>query len=154
MLGEQCRMPNGYARTAVYVKGYGEHDINGYIIHEAANRAWKYGSLMELLRIYGGLLDRAKYPQETHELRRIGKPDKEGIKEMEANTVDIKRINKSEKPTFIVNIQYRQNASWQGTINWVEGGVTQHFRSTLEMIRLMDDAIAGQDETAWENKQS
>jgi len=48
--------------------------------------------------------------------------------------------NETAKPTFLVNIQFQQNATWQGTITWTEKNLTQRFRSTLEMIKLMDDA--------------
>ena len=44
------------------------------------------------------------------------------------------------KPSFLVTIQFQQNATWQGTITWTEKNLTQRFRSTLEMIKLMDDA--------------
>ncbi|MBC8532025.1 hypothetical protein H8696_09220 [Christensenellaceae bacterium NSJ-53] len=54
-----------------------------------------------------------------------------------------------EKPTFVVKVQYRQNASWQGSIRWVEGGVEKNFRSTLELIKLMDNAISGKEESSW-----
>ncbi len=46
------------------------------------------------------------------------------------------------KTTFIVRIQYTQNNSWQGTITWNEKKQTQHFRSALEMLHLMENAIS------------
>lgn len=59
-----------------------------------------------------------------------------------------------EKATFTIQVQFRQNATWQGTIAWIEGKKVQRFRSTLEMIKLMDSAIAaanGEDDQAvWE----
>ena len=47
---------------------------------------------------------------------------------------------KGEKSTFIVEIKYRENATWQGTVKWVEGGREQNFRSALELIKLIDSA--------------
>lgn len=44
--------------------------------------------------------------------------------------------------SFLVKIQYRQNTSWQGTIKWLDGKQTRHFRSCLEMMMLIEDAIA------------
>jgi len=44
-------------------------------------------------------------------------------------------------PTFFVRIHYRQNASWQGSIQWLEGNSTRFFRSHLEMIMLMQEAM-------------
>lgn len=46
-----------------------------------------------------------------------------------------------EKETFVVQVQFRQNATWQGTITWTDEKKTRHFRSALEMLKLMDDAI-------------
>ncbi len=45
------------------------------------------------------------------------------------------------KGTFVVRIQYTQNNSWQGSITWTEKNQTEHFRSALEMMQLMDNAL-------------
>ena len=45
--------------------------------------------------------------------------------------------------TFAVRILFRQNASWQGSITWLEGEMEQSFRSVLELILLMDSALSG-----------
>lgn len=55
---------------------------------------------------------------------------------------------KSQKDSFLVQIQFHQNASWQGTLTWIEKKKVQRFRSTLEMIKLMDSAISAQSEEA------
>ena len=45
------------------------------------------------------------------------------------------------KGTFLISVQFRQNATWQGSIVWVEKNLKQRFRSALEMIKLMDEAL-------------
>ena len=45
------------------------------------------------------------------------------------------------KASFIVRVTRRQNATWQGSISWTERGVTKHFRSALELIKLIDSAL-------------
>ena len=35
--------------------------------------------------------------------------------------------------TFILNIYNRQNATWQGSVTWVEKKEKQQFRSALEL---------------------
>ena len=52
---------------------------------------------------------------------------------------------KKDKGTFIVKVHECQNATWQGSISWTEKGVTKHFRSALELLKLMDSALG--DET-------
>lgn len=56
---------------------------------------------------------------------------------------------------FVIRIQCAQNATWQGNIQWLEGKKNQNFRSALELINLMDEALimAGQDtKRKWEEK--
>lgn len=35
-----------------------------------------------------------------------------------------------------------QNESWQGRVVWAEENKTEYFRSTLELIKLMDAALS------------
>ncbi len=42
---------------------------------------------------------------------------------------------------FLVRIQFRQNASWQGTIQWLDSEKTRTFRSFLEMTMLIQEAL-------------
>lgn len=46
------------------------------------------------------------------------------------------------RSTFTIQIQFQQNATWQGSIAWAEGGKFQRFRSELEMLKLMMEAVA------------
>lgn len=61
--------------------------------------------------------------------------------------------HQNEKASFLVHVQFRQHATWQGSITWVEKGVTQHFRSALEMLRLMNEALEdpSEEEVTFEN---
>jgi len=45
------------------------------------------------------------------------------------------------KCTFEIAVRFRQNATWQGQITWAEKNLKQNFRSVLEMLRLMDEAL-------------
>ena len=49
--------------------------------------------------------------------------------------------------TFEVSVKFMQNSTWQGQIHWIENNRKQSFRSVLEMLRLMDEALtAGTEE--------
>lgn len=66
-------------------------------------------------------------------------------------------IEPGEKATFIVHVQFRQNANWQGNIQWVESKKSQKFRSTLEMIKLMDEALESlshEDSAKWSDEEA
>ena len=51
----------------------------------------------------------------------------------------------NKRNTFIVKIMREQNDTWQGSIRCAEKNKTEYFRSALEMIHLMDDAMQGGD---------
>jgi len=51
---------------------------------------------------------------------------------------------------FVVRILNHQHHTWQGTITWIGREKEIVFRSTLELIMLMDSAVRG-DGTGWEN---
>lgn len=53
---------------------------------------------------------------------------------------------KEHNSTFIVEIKGTKNHSWQGTLTWVDEQKKQSFRSTLELLRLLDSTIEMEDE--------
>ena len=50
--------------------------------------------------------------------------------------------------TFEISVRFKQNATWQGQILWAEKNIKQNFRSALEMLKLMDEAISEGAEAA------
>lgn len=49
--------------------------------------------------------------------------------------------------SFMIVIKDTQNASWQGTIEWLDQNKKQHFRSALEMIKLIDSVVENDSQT-------
>ena len=47
--------------------------------------------------------------------------------------------------TILLKIYHSEYATWQGSINWVDRQKKQHFKSLLEMIKLMQNEL-GKDE--------
>lgn len=43
--------------------------------------------------------------------------------------------------TFIIKIREHQHSTWQGSLNWVGADKKCNFRSLLEMIKLIDEAV-------------
>lgn len=48
--------------------------------------------------------------------------------------------------TFVIKILNQQNATWQGSVTWVEEQKTQNFRSALELIKMIDVALEEREE--------
>lgn len=55
--------------------------------------------------------------------------------------MDEKIIKGKQSGTFVVRVSHCENATWQGEVTWVESNRKKQFRSALELIRLMDDAL-------------
>jgi hypothetical protein len=57
----------------------------------------------------------------------------------------IKTDNKKRKGStigaFEITVKFMQNSTWQGQIHWIEKDHKQNFRSALEMLKLMDEAL-------------
>ena len=56
------------------------------------------------------------------------------------------------KGTFIVKIEHCNNESWQGEVVWADEEKREKFRSALELLKLMDEAVnpmENREETVW-----
>lgn len=51
-----------------------------------------------------------------------------------------------KRETFVVHILSQENSTWQGKITWVNQKETIDFRSFLEMAKLMDNAMASEQD--------
>ena len=45
------------------------------------------------------------------------------------------------KGTFIIKVDHCENGTWQGSVVWADENRTEHFRSALELFKLMDNAV-------------
>ena len=86
-----------------------------------------FDSIKKLLDLERGRKDPAAGRQKGQKARRVEVMEREEMEKLHG-----------EKATFIVRIQYRQNATWQGQVTWAEENKTMNFRSALELIRLID----------------
>ena len=55
------------------------------------------------------------------------------------------RVKKKDQ-SFMITIKNTQNSTWQGVVNWVDEEKRESFRSTLELLKLLDSAIIYKDE--------
>ena len=53
-----------------------------------------------------------------------------------------KNKSQGKNATFVVHVQCLENATWQGEIVWAEKNESLKFRSALELLKIMDSALA------------
>ncbi len=58
----------------------------------------------------------------------------------------MKSGNERNNGTFLVKILNKQNSTWQGSITWMEEQKTKNFRSALELIKLIDGVLDGEND--------
>lgn len=140
------------SRVLLCVDQYVDSEIFGRLYGCTGQSPANFCGIVDLANRMEQLFDQRAFPQAYFTTRSFGKPKlivspkkEEAYSQMDETVFETER---GEKSTFIVQVQFRQNATWQGTISWADKKKTQHFRSTLEMIKLMDEALSSQEASA------
>lgn len=153
------RKPSSYSRICIYVDSITTCELSGRLFFYNSGKELQFHDVIEMIRLIDQAFNSAACPQSSVESRSFGKKAKTAnetrdhlMEEPVANIVVDK--DRENKATFIIHVKYRQNATWQGEIKWVNKNKVQYFRSSLEMIKLMDTALAeefGREvEVSWE----
>lgn len=128
---------------SICIDGNENHEKQGRFYHRYSVEPVLFTDLNSLLIEADRLMDKIDYPQASTRSRNFF-DTQENRKEKGAQRVKIADdiLNESgKKATFVVNVQYRQNATWQGKVLWAEAGKSCNFRSALELLKLIDGAL-------------
>ena len=135
-------IPDAMKTSIIKVFRYENQQVQGSFYNLYYGEEIKFDNLMQLLLIMENMMDEIRYPAPAVESRLIYK--KRGFSH-EALSYDLLpgADGKHEVlETFRIRVLYRQNASWQGTISWKTAGQTYHFRSALELFKMMDNVLS------------
>lgn len=136
----QARMTaNEYHSIMVCVDGYDQHILRGRLYNPFLQGAMHFTGLMEFLLAVEHLLDEMNFPQPFAQVRSF-RPQEKARGEIRRDNLE----QRGEKGTFVMKVIFRQNASWQGTVLWLEANREESFRSVLEFALLLNSAL---DET-------
>ena len=83
------------------------------------------------------------YPQASNQIRSFHPEERHTPKAEMHPVVDKDQIvqMRGELATFIIHVQYRQKATWQGKVIHAETGEPQEFLSMMELLKIMDNTI-------------
>lgn len=148
MDGVAC-LPRNANISRICVNSFINGDFAGEFYNPCLTDAAHFDGISEIIESLEQMMDSINYPQKYMQCRTFSsipkltrRFEKGDLHNMECKEFETKF---GEKATFIIKVQFRQNASWQGTITWAEKNKVQNFRSALEMIKLMDDAVENED---------
>ncbi len=133
-----------HAKNAIRicVDAVGSGTFRGRLYHRYAPTPILFAGAEQLLLAAESLFDTWNYPQPGLLARSFSpRPAKRGNTRMDRQPIERLSEHAGGRATFTVQVTYRQNATWQGTVTWLEEGKQSHFRSALELIKLMDSAL-------------
>ena len=136
-------------KAEIYAIGQGK--VLGKLFSRYLEAPYVFTDLYNMIHKMEEIFDTNGFPQAFLSPRTF-KGGKSGIKKInvERNDTmnqDINIETDAKKCTFEITVRFRQNATWQGQILWADKNVKQNFRSVLEMLKLMDEALSEGDNT-------
>jgi len=127
---------NEYRTTIVCVDSYTNGVLAGRFFNPYRREGERFQSLTQFLVKMEQVLDVMNLPQSFTSARAFAPPPKRKPGDAPAT-----EVQEGTLATFAIRVIFRQNASWQGSVNWLEEGREQSFRSVLELVLLMDSAL-------------
>jgi len=124
----------------VRVISYDQKNLRGVLASPKLEKPTPFCSLTQLLLTMEELMDQSNQPQRGEERRSFSAARAVGVRPQDLEDAPQKLA------TFQLRILFRQNASWQGSLIWVDKRMDAQFRSVLELIWLMDSALTSQEE--------
>ena len=127
--------------------------MRGFLHSQYLDEPYEFFSFVQMIGKIDEIFDSKQFPQAYMSPRSFsGKRRIERSAELKSNDSadDIrKQLGENENEvavcTFKISVKFRQNATWQGNLAWVEKNLNQDFRSVLEMLSLMDEALLDKD---------
>lgn len=126
---------NEYRTTMVCIDSYQNGAIAGRFYNSYLESGVEFDNLIQFLLEMDAALDAMSFPQSFTTTRTFAPAPKPSAGPPGSD------VQTGKLATFAIRIIFRQNASWQGSITWMEGEQEQSFRSALELIFLMDNAL-------------
>ena len=126
----------------VCVDSYEDKLMSGRIVNMFLGDECRFNNLMQLLLIVEDMLSDSHYPQSFTGQRRFSKNRNEKKEPANPSGKPSSAAPTGEVATFSLRILFRQHATWQGSLFWMEKDQSEDFRSVLEIIYLMDDALS------------
>ena len=123
--------------TILCIDAYENKILSGRAYNQAFEGGIVFNSTIELLKRMEEMLDETQFPQAFAEKRTFWQTDSK----TEPEYSDDKNMT-GKTATFLLRIIFRQNSSWQGSVVWCENKKAEQFRSVLELLMLLDNALS------------
>ncbi|HOF99519.1 MAG TPA: hypothetical protein PK438_01355 [Clostridia bacterium] len=128
-------IPYEIKTSLVKITSYADRELRGTLYNPYFARELRFSNALQFLALVEELLDAIGCPQKAMETPGFRSARCESAPEEDAH----------ERPalaTFKLNVLFRQNASWQGRLVWLEKKSETQFRSVLELLMILDNVLS------------
>ncbi|WP_312280098.1 hypothetical protein [Oscillibacter sp.] len=132
---EDKRWDSRYCDTVVCVDECADGAWRGRLMNPGLEEPVAFRGVMHFLLEMERLLDDTKFPEPFARTRTFA-----SVEPPLAGTAS--GPEQGRAATFSLRILFRQNASWQGSVRWLEGRREESFRSVLELLLMMNSALS------------
>ena len=117
-------------------------EMSGEIYHCYSKEPLVFSNIIRMIETADAFFDQIQFPQSSTQMRSFEKKEHPAEPRPEKVLPPEEVMKKRGKAgTFRLNVKYRQNSSWQGLIQWVEGDATYQFASVLELLKILSNAV-------------
>lgn len=132
------------SKVIIYLSNRLGEPARGQVYSVYFDTFMEFCGTLQLLRIMESLFDTLDMPQASHENQEfhpLKRARRKGVGSSIERYAQKEKKLQAECATCMVYVLYRQYNTWQGTITWLEDKTSCKFKSVLEMLKLIDDAI-------------
>jgi hypothetical protein len=134
-------VPYEMKTSVISVYSYADKALRGTVTNPYFKDPIAFDNAIQLIMIIDELQDAINFPLESTRTRSFTPMD-DGTSLLASRKV-FSGADILARPlaSFKLNIMFRQNSSWQGGLVWIENHAESQFRSLLELIMLLDNAL-------------
>jgi len=120
----------------VSINNYDHGILCGHLHPTFSDEHLPFKGTIAFLQSIEALLNSTKFPQSFCSVRRF-----QPVGHAPTPASSSSGLGNGRLATFSLKILFRQNASWQGSLCWLENNQEVPFRSVLELLLLIDSAL-------------
>ena len=149
-IARASRVRNEMCYLQLCIDQYDDGEIRGRLFNAYYADALFFDSCMDMVRQIEDVFNHFDYPHATMDLRSFETEEEKAERTENTPTVRLKQAPakemyvhdvKGKLATLKMRVMFRQNASWQGTLKWMEEGLQENFQSVLELLLLIDSVF-------------
>lgn len=138
---EQQYIKNEYRSIFLCIDSYENRTLAGRLYNPYFGNARYFENVIQFLIIAEDLFDRMAFPQPFTATRKFWNNTVTNEKTSSGKISEEYFPKRGKLASFFLKVVFRQNGSWQGSISCLDHNKEESFRSVLELVKILDNAL-------------